>query len=158
MENNMADKELTAKQKIFCNEYLHNANDRFNATQSAIKAGYSKETASVIGYENLNKPYIRIFLDKEIDLMLGGKKELTKQWVDEIKRYAFMSPQMMGIEQVRASDKKGYMDLLGKYLTLFTEKKEVEHSTIDKDGQKVGIDYNKLSTEALQEIVKAAES
>lgn len=31
----------------------------FNATQSAIKAGYSRETAKEIGYENLTKPHIK---------------------------------------------------------------------------------------------------
>lgn len=29
-----------------------------NATQAAIRAGYSPDTAGVIGYENLNKPYL----------------------------------------------------------------------------------------------------
>ena len=34
--------KLTAKQKIFCDEYIIS----LNATQAAIKAGYSKKTAS----------------------------------------------------------------------------------------------------------------
>lgn len=45
---------LTAKQQAFCEEYLID----LNATQAAIRAGYSKKTASVIGAENLSKPYI----------------------------------------------------------------------------------------------------
>ena len=149
----MSDK-LTDKQKLFCTEYLKND---FNATQAAVTAGYSEDTAGVIGYENLKKPYIRDFIDKEIDYILSGKKELTKQLVDEMKKYAFMSDEEMERLQVRASDKKGYIEMLGKYLTLFTEKKEVEHTTLDKDGRKVGINYNKLSTEALEEIVNAAK-
>ena len=43
--------QLTTKQEIFCLEYLTD----LNATQAAIRAGYSKETANRIGSENLSK-------------------------------------------------------------------------------------------------------
>jgi phage terminase small subunit len=46
---------LTPKQQQFVNEYLID----LNATQAAIKAGYSRKTARVIGSENLTKPAIR---------------------------------------------------------------------------------------------------
>ena len=52
--------KLTAKQKLFCDEYLID----LNATQAAIRAGYSTETAGVIGCENLKKPYIRAYIDR----------------------------------------------------------------------------------------------
>lgn len=45
---------LTAKQQRFVEEYLID----LNATQAAIRAGYSAETARQIGSENLSKPYI----------------------------------------------------------------------------------------------------
>ena len=47
-------KPLTAKQEMFCLEYLID----LNATQAAIRAGYSEKTANVIGPENLAKPCI----------------------------------------------------------------------------------------------------
>ena len=50
----MAKPKLTAKQEMFCLEYLID----LNATQAAIRAGYSEKTAQVIGPENLAKPYI----------------------------------------------------------------------------------------------------
>lgn len=59
--------KLTIKQKRFADEYIISG----NATQSAIKAGYSKKTAGVIGDENLKKPYISEYIKKrleEIDL------------------------------------------------------------------------------------------
>ena len=46
---------MTPKQKKFCVEYLID----LNATQAAIRAGYSKKTAYSIGNENLNKPEIQ---------------------------------------------------------------------------------------------------
>ena len=53
-------KGLTDKQKIFVYEYLID----FNATQAAIRAGYSKDTAGAIGAENLKKPEIKSRIDK----------------------------------------------------------------------------------------------
>lgn len=47
--------KLTAKQEKFCYEYCID----YNATQAAIRAGYSQDTASVIGFENLRKPNIK---------------------------------------------------------------------------------------------------
>lgn len=75
---------LTAKQKKFCNEYMID----LNAKQAAIRAGYSKNTAKEIGYENLTKPIIKEYianLQKEItcrtnitvDFVLNGIREIA---------------------------------------------------------------------------------
>lgn len=45
---------MTKKQELFVAEYLID----LNATQAAIRAGYSVKTAEVIGFENLRKPKI----------------------------------------------------------------------------------------------------
>ena len=47
--------KLTAKQQRFCDEYLID----LNATQAAIRAGYSEKNARNIASENLAKPNIR---------------------------------------------------------------------------------------------------
>ena len=47
--------KLTDKQQKFVDEYLID----LNATQAAIRAGYSVKTADVIGCENLTKPNIQ---------------------------------------------------------------------------------------------------
>lgn len=52
--------KLTQKQQRFVDEYLISG----NATQAAIKAGYSKKTARKIGQENLTKPDIKAKIDK----------------------------------------------------------------------------------------------
>lgn len=49
---------LTPKEQLFVAEYLKD----FNATQAAIRAGYSKKTAYIIGHENLRKPKIQTAL------------------------------------------------------------------------------------------------
>ena len=45
---------LTTRQELFVLEYLKD----LNATQAAIRAGYSQDTAGSIGSENLQKPEI----------------------------------------------------------------------------------------------------
>lgn len=51
---------MTKKQKRFVEEYLID----LNATQAAIRAGYSPDSAGDIGCENLKKPDIRACIDK----------------------------------------------------------------------------------------------
>ena len=53
---------MTKKQKRFIVEYLVD----LNATQAAIRAGYSPDTAGSIGSENLKKPEIRARIEKAI--------------------------------------------------------------------------------------------
>lgn len=70
---------LTEKQKRFCDEYLID----LNATQSAIRAGYSKKTAYIIGIENLKKPKIREY----IDIRLKEKESSLIATQDEVLKY-----------------------------------------------------------------------
>jgi len=55
MPKKTTDKPLTDKQEEFCQQYLID----LNATQAAIRAGYSEKTAQQIGTENLSKPVIQ---------------------------------------------------------------------------------------------------
>ena len=73
MKNNS---ELTAKQQTFCDEYLID----LNATQAAIRAGYSKKTAKSIGQENLTKPDIAEYIEQR----LSDRVELLLQLVQEL--------------------------------------------------------------------------
>ena len=56
---------LTAKQQRFVDQYLIDA----NATQAAIRAGYSPATAGAIGHENLQKPDIVAALAEGADAL-----------------------------------------------------------------------------------------
>lgn len=56
----MSKGSLTAKQRRFVEEYLVD----LNATQAAVRAGYSKKTARQVGAENLTKPVIRAAIDE----------------------------------------------------------------------------------------------
>lgn len=56
-------KDMTKKQKRFCDEYLIDC----NATQAAIRAGYSEKSAYSIGVENLKKPEIKSYIEQELE-------------------------------------------------------------------------------------------
>lgn len=75
----MAEIKLTAKQQRFCDEYLID----LNATQAAIRSGYSKKTARQIGQENLTKPDIKEYIEKK---MKQKEKELIAD-SEEVMRY-----------------------------------------------------------------------
>ena len=51
---------MTDKQKRFCDEYVVD----YNATQAAVRAGYSAKTAYSIGTENLKKPELKNYIDQ----------------------------------------------------------------------------------------------
>ncbi len=53
---------MTPKQQRFCDEYLID----LNATQAAIRAGYSKKTAKQIGQENLTKLDLKEYIEKRM--------------------------------------------------------------------------------------------
>ena len=60
---------LTTKQKRFCEEYLVSG----NATDAAIKAGYSKKTANRIASENLTKLDVKNYIDEKLKEMESRK-------------------------------------------------------------------------------------
>lgn len=70
---------LTAKQQRFCDEYLID----LNATQAAIRAGYSVKTAYSIGSENLNKPELKEYIERR---MAEKEKNLIADQ-DEVLKY-----------------------------------------------------------------------
>jgi phage terminase small subunit len=73
--------KLTAKQSLFVEAYLAT----LNATQAAIRAGYSKNTAGVIGSENLKKPNIRAKIDERLKELALTSDETLKSLSDIAK-------------------------------------------------------------------------
>jgi phage terminase small subunit len=78
---------MTNKQKRFCEEYLID----LNATQAAIRAGYSPDSARQSGSDNMNNPYIRA----RIDAALAERSKRTgvnaDRVVRELARVAFVN-------------------------------------------------------------------
>lgn len=79
---------LTKKQKRFVEEYLID----LNATQAAIRAGYSPDTAQQMGSENLSKPVIKNAIDKAIAERNRRTGINQDRVIQEIAKLAFLNP------------------------------------------------------------------
>ena len=114
--------KMTEKQKAFCDYYIETG----NATEAAIKAGYSKKTAKVIGSENLTKPYLKQYIDErlaKIEDARIAKGEEVLQYLTKVMRGE--EKDQFGLD-ASLQDRTKAAELLGKRYRLFTEKIEVD--------------------------------
>lgn len=74
--------KLSPKQERFVQEYLVD----LNATQAAIRAGYSKKTAASIGEENLRKPGIQNFIAHSRAQVLAQTVSRTTLVLESLER------------------------------------------------------------------------
>ena len=103
--------KLTAKQQMFVEEYLID----LNATQAAIRAGYSEHTAASVGCENLRKPYIQ----DAIQIAMKDRAERTQLTADSIlKEIATIAYD----KEEQANNRLRGLELLGKHKILFSDK------------------------------------
>ena len=126
--------KLTAKQKIFCDEYIIS----LNATQAAIKAGYSKKTARKIAAENLTKPVIQSYISermKQKESSLIATQDEVLQYLTSVLRGESQTTDTVlvgigdGCLEVQEVEKKPSekdrlkaAELLGKRYGLYTDK------------------------------------
>ena len=111
--------KLTAKQEIFCREYIID----LNATQAAIRAGYSKKTANRIASENLSK----LDIQKKIQELQQERAERTEITQDKVlKELAGIGFAPITKGKIRAADKTKALELLGRHLRIFTDKLQIE--------------------------------
>ena len=110
---------LTPKQAAFVREYLVD----LNATQAAIRAGYSKKTAGQIGEQNLKKLEVQQAIAKAQE-KLSAKTELTAEVVINglMKEACADDGPTCKTARVKA------WELLGKHLGMLTDKSKVEVS------------------------------
>lgn len=72
--------DLTAKQKRFVDEYLID----LNATQAAIRAGYSQKTAREIGCQNLTKLNVKIAIEERLKAIESAKIADAKEVLEHL--------------------------------------------------------------------------
>lgn len=116
---------LNAKQTRFVEEYLID----LNATQAAIRAGYSKNTARQMGAENLSKPVIQEAIAEGMK-SLSDRVEVTQDRVIA-GMLEFADADLSDEEQsIKPSDKLKAWEMLGRHVGLFekdnTSKVEVD--------------------------------
>lgn len=131
---------LTPKQQRFVEEYLVD----LNATQAAIRAGYSEKTAEQIGYKLVQKSSVSKAIQDaqkkrservEItqDYVLKGLKEITERCMQRAPVCNMKGEQVVDEDgnNLWAFDGKTAcraFELLGKHLGMFTDKVEQKNS------------------------------
>ena len=136
----MADK-LTAKQEAFCLEYMKD----LNATQAAIRAGYSPTSARQIADANMTKHDIAeriVELKKErsdntkIDAayVLRQAVKLHERCMQEVKPIVDRDGEVVKdddgnkLYKFDANGAKGALELIGKHVDVNAFKERIEHS------------------------------
>lgn len=126
--------KMTLKQKRFADEYIISG----NATEAAVKAGYSKKTAKEIGAQNLTKLHISKYIDEhlaELESKTIATQEEVLSYLTSVMRGEQREQTLRGEGEgyqsiididVGAKDRIKAAELLGKRHRLWTDKVEAE--------------------------------
>ena len=157
--------KLTDKQELFAREFIKD----LNATQAAIRAGYSEKTARAIGSENLTKPDIqqrvaelnqerleRVQIDA--DYVLRQSIKLHERCMQEVEPLTDRRGEVITDERGRTVygfDAKGAaaaLKLVGEHITVQAFKTNVKAEHVGKDGKPIEVvNYTPADYKAAQE-------
>ena len=173
----MNTKELTDKQRAFCEYYLRT----WNATESARLAGYkgSYSVVKSIGCENLTKPYLRKYIENRLnDLTLKADEvllrlsqqasasisdfiEFTKEGFnldqEKIKQYGHIIKKIEHTKygvRIELHDSQSALVHIGRYYKLFTDKLEIDDWRNELESQSISAseEFEKLVEELISKI------
>ena len=127
---------MTTKQKRFCQEYLID----LNATQAAIRAGYSEKSAYSVEQRTLKNVEVKKYIAEQMERLKNEKissaqevlEYLTSVMRGEQKEQVplmYYDKQILEEKSASIKDRLKAAELLGKRYALFTEKLEVEGTT-----------------------------
>lgn len=125
---------MNEKQKRFCDEYLIDC----NATQAAIRAGYSPKTAYAIGEQNLKKLELKAYIDEQLEQLHNKKtadaKEVLEyltavmrgEHTEQVLRLAGNGVQEISDINVSAKERLKAAELIGKRYGMFKDNVNVD--------------------------------
>ena len=129
--------KLNEKQKRFCEEYLID----LNATQAAIRAGYSEKTAYTIGQKLTKKSEVKAYIEEKIATLKNERTADTQEimeYLTSVMRGESESEEIVlkgvgkgsqKIEKIQKrpseKDKLKAAELLGKRFGMFNEKTNI---------------------------------
>lgn len=126
----MPNKKLTEKQIRFCEEYLID----LNATQAAIRAGYSEKSARQIAQKMLTKDDIKLYIDELLQQIHNERTADAQEVVEYLTsvmrgecteqtlKFIGNGEQRITDIDVSSKDRLKAAELLGKRYGLFTDK------------------------------------
>ncbi len=135
----MSDIKLKPKELKFAEEWLKTT----NATQSAIKAGYSARTAYSAGNRLLKKVDVRQYIDER----LAEMKESSIADTNEVMQFLSSTmrgdiPDQFGLDPA-LNDRIKAAELLGKRYKMFTDKQEISGA----DGEPIKVIFSNMNKE-----------
>ena len=125
--------KLTEKQKKFADYYI----ELGNATQAAIKAGYSSKYANTNASKLLQNTTIKSYIDERLSQLASERivsaeevleflsSVMRNEQKEEVLKGVGMGEQAKTHIEVSAKDRVKAADLLGKRYALFTDKTEM---------------------------------
>ncbi len=135
----MSDIKLKPKELTFAEEWLKTT----NATQSAIKAGYSARTAYSAGNRLLKKVDVKKYIDER----LAEMQESSIADTNEVMQFLSGTmrgdiPDQFGLDPA-LNDRLKAAELLGKRYKLFTDKQEISGA----DGEPIKVIFSNMNKE-----------
>jgi phage terminase small subunit len=125
--------ELTDKQRRFCEEYIVD----WNASRSALAAGYSEKTAYQIGHENLKKVEIQAYIEH---IQKDLKKQAGMSVLSNLKKVE----EILLDKDARNNDKLKAVEIINKMLGFNApDKSEVDMKGEISNTGEVSINFNK---------------
>ncbi len=124
---------LNQRQKKFCDEYLIDC----NATQAAIRAGYSPKTAKQIGQRMLTNVDLKDYIDAQLERIHNEKTADAQEVIEyltsvmrgehteQVLKLAGDGVQTVTDIDVSAKERLKAAELIGKRYGLFTDKVDV---------------------------------
>jgi phage terminase small subunit len=135
----VSDIKLKPKEFTFAEEWLKT----MNATQSAIKAGYSERTAYSAGNRLLKKVEVKQYIDER----LAEMQESSIADTNEVMQFLSSTmrgdiPDQFGLDPA-LNDRLKAAELLGKRYKLFTDKQEISGA----DGEPIKVVFSNMNKE-----------
>lgn len=139
MVNVVSDIKLKPKELVFAEEWLKTT----NATQSAVKAGYSARTAYSAGNRLLKKVDVKQYIDER----LAEMKESSIADTNEVMQFLSSTmrgdiPDQFGLDPA-LNDRIKAAELLGKRYKMFTDKQEISGA----DGEPIKVIFSNMNKE-----------
>ena len=116
--------KLTAKQQRFCDEYLID----LNATQAAIRAGYSKKTAEQLAYQLLQKTSVQ----NHIAELQKKREERTEITQDSVLRELALIAFAKASDYAKVVEKDAMVEVEGNMIPVLDENgNPVKYRTVE---------------------------
>lgn len=117
--------KLTKKHELFAEEYLTD----LNATQAAIRAGYSKKTANEQGARLLANVSIQKYIKEQLKIRQERNKITQDMIIDELRKLGFAE---IDADSLKPADKLKALELIARMLGLDKPKENGNNGMLEQ--------------------------